>query len=1625
MADDVSAGRLHLDAYADTSGFARDARAKIDAAVKNLRAKIKTELDDRGLITQARESAKKAQEAAKVRLQAEVDSRGLVAQIKRAASDASKEAQAKVKIGAQIDTAKFQRDLAASVAAMNNRYSVSVNVDLDTAAAEARLAAFRAGQKNLPLDLGVNINTGNLAQTISQFSMLPAIAGGVYLLVGLVGQLAGGLFAVASSAAQAVTTLAALPGLVGALAQGIGVLFAGFSGIGDAVAALGKADMASAQQTQKAASIRTDSARAVADAQQRLKDAYHQAADAARQSGYAVADAEWNLARAQEAAKAAQEGVNQARKDAKDRIDELNDSLDRAVLTEEEAANNLAKAKQALQDVMWDKSASAQEQKDAALAVKQAQQDYADAKDQRSDLAKETKKANEEGVSGSQEVEQAKDQLRDANHSLMLAERQLFEARHSAADTARQNAQNIAAAQQAIKDAQSGGTEAIQAQNVALAQQMSAYDKLSPTAQKFARFLFDTVMPRFRTLRDNVQEALLPPLQEGIEASMPLIDTLEKGLIGTAGVVGRLAKRVGNLFGSEGFNRDTATIMDSNNRALRLFGRAGINIIKILKDIAVVAGPTLVEPFAKWVVQLTRGWRQSIKTARETGTLADRFVKARKTAKLLWDILGNVAGAIHGLGTAATPAGDDMLRSLRKTTQGWEDWTKSTEGQNRLREYFNQTKPAMKAVGDLLGEFAKSIALMGESGGGPLVGALKAITGLFRGLNKVLATPYLGTAVGWLMTLAGAAGGLGLVAGQVVKLGQGIGLLAKVTGLTKAWQMFNNTLIANRIGLAALAAKQRAVAIGQRVWNGVMAAGTIIMRGMRAAANLMFGPWGIAILAIAALFVLLYKKVDWFRAAVDWVAGKIVDAFHWLVDGAKALWDEWFGHSVFPDIVDGLRAFWGVVKKVFGFIVDAIKVLADVAVWLYEHAFKPAWSFISKAISIAWNYYYKPILKLWWAAIKLAGAVVMWLWKNAVVPAWGAIQKAIAVAWPVVKRIFGLFRTGLHALGDVFGWLWKNIVQPVWRGIEKIIRLAWAGIKVYFKALRIYLRVLGAIFEWLWKHVVQPVWKGIRVAIGVAWDLIKGYFSLLRKGLNAVGDVMSWLWHKVVKPVWDGIQKSINTVWGFLRDKVFDPLIDLVKNDIPDAFEKAKNGIKTIWDKLKGIAAAPVRFVVNTVYSDGIRKVVNAIPGVPDLDPITFNYARGTSSVLPGYTPGRDVHNFRSADGRMALNLSGGEGIVRPEVVRALGPKTIDFMNAAARRGGNALRNLLIPGSDQQGYKNGGILGGIRKTMSFFLGGVMPLRNASVSAHSLPYYNTGATWAGDLNYPGYADYGKPIVAWKSGIARPFDLGRDDSYGRGQVIDSGGQSALYAHMSRVITSLAGQVVRAGQTIGYVGDYGNTGNPPTSHLHFEVRGGSINLADMGGGGTSAAEAKGQQEKSSWMSAIGAIKDVVTTIPSKVNELAHMDGWGPLMRQAVGSFGTDLIQWVNDKIPDSISIPGPNIPLPDNPIPNPFKLDRGGDWHTGTMGVNLSGQTETVFTNENIVDLTENLARIANGLRGQTVDSGSGGGGGAGVHIDHLALTAAPEKVQQVLGDLHHSLRLLSLGGVHAKRAAGASV
>lgn len=93
-----------------------------------------------------------------------------------------------------------------------------------------------------------------------------------------------------------------------------------------------------------------------------------------------------------------------------------------------------------------------------------------------------------------------------------------------------------------------------------------------------------------------------------------------------------------------------------------------------------------------------------------------------------------------------------------------------------------------------------------------------------------------------------------------------------------------------------------------------------------------------------------------------------------------------------------------------------------------------------------------------------------------------------------------------------------------------------------------------------------------------------------------------------------------------------------------------------------------------------------------------------TGGVMPGYTPGRDVHEFYSPTAGN-LYLSGGEAIMRPEWTRAMGGEAgVKAQNDAARQG--RLDDLLHMQTGGEAFASGGVYGPVPGVNAFADSGV-------------------------------------------------------------------------------------------------------------------------------------------------------------------------------------------------------------------------------------------------------------------------------------------------------------------------------
>ncbi|OXM99874.1 tape measure protein [Bifidobacterium vansinderenii] len=264
----------------------------------------------------------------------------------------------------------------------------------------------------------------------------------------------------------------------------------------------------------------------------------------------------------------------------------------------------------------------------------------------------------------------------------------------------------------------------------------------------------------------------------------------------------------------------------------------------------------------------------------------------------------------------------------------------------------------------------------------------------------------------------------------------------------------------------------------------------------------------------------------------------------------------------------------------------------------------------------------------------------------------------------LVQQIGGVFGSIPGIVGGWFqsAWGW---VQGVWSGVAGWFSGVAQSVGAAFSSIP---GILGNWFQQAWNWVNR------------IWSTVTGWFQGVAR---SVGDAFSGVPGRIgglFQAAWSWVSGIWNGVSGWFQSNVWGP-IQSGLNALGRAFQSTKDWISRSWDAVKEAAASPVRFVVNTVYTNGIKKVWNGIADKLGLDlklpDVSANFARG--GVMPGYTPGRDV---------MYAHVSGGEAIMRPEFTRAMGRDWIDRMNLLARRGGvRAVQKATAPA-----YANGGLV---------------------------------------------------------------------------------------------------------------------------------------------------------------------------------------------------------------------------------------------------------------------------------------------------------------------------------------------
>jgi hypothetical protein len=458
-------------------------------------------------------------------------------------------------------------------------------------------------------------------------------------------------------------------------------------------------------------------------------------------------------------------------------------------------------------------------------------------------------------------------------------------------------------------------------------------------------------------------------------------------------------------------------------------------------------------------------------------------------------------------------------------------------------------------------------------------------------------------------------------------------LIATFGALTAGLLVYKSTV-------AIVEAATKTWTVVQKVLNGTLKANPI-------------GLIVTALVALVAAVIYCYNHFETFREIVQKtgeickeVAVAIWDhALRPAFDGIKiaVVWviDNWRTLATILAIILGpigwitlaiveLATHW---RQIFDAIMVAVHALGDAAVWLWDNAIKPVFDAIAKGAEILFlavsTILVGPLILLWKYVL---GPVVMWLWHNAIEPAFHGISIAATVLRDVTVAAWS-------AVGNWLKSIYDNWIKPIVDGVV----ILWHDISS------------GA--EDLWNNGIKPAFDAIGKFISSTYqNAIKPTMDALTVTWNGLATLANWFWRDVIVPVWHGVSTGISDTYTTFIKPVFDGF-KIVIHDLGTAFSDVATAIGTAWNAVKDACAAPIKWVINTVYNDGIVAAWNWIAdhvGLSNLDlqRVNLNFAGG--GVLGGYQPGRDSVNAK---------LSPGEAVLVPEAARALGHDNIRTLN--------------------------------------------------------------------------------------------------------------------------------------------------------------------------------------------------------------------------------------------------------------------------------------------------------------------------------------------------------------------------
>jgi phage-related protein len=669
--------------------------------------------------------------------------------------------------------------------------------------------------------------------------------------------------------------------------------------------------------------------------------------------------------------------------------------------------------------------------------------------------------------------------------------------------------------------------------------------KLSPTAQAFVK---QAAGMRKEVL--GLQQAVQNRLFAGLDGDLKrlganLLPTARDGMVGVAGALNGIGREAAKTASTPWFRGQVAQVFAGTAGVVGTLQGAVRPLIESVVRLT-VAGMPLVRQLAAWAVQGIRVAAAWLKVKTESGAVSGTIAGIVGVLRQLGTIGGNVVRTIMNMAgqtRAMGDAGGNFLVTLDQITARMAAWSASTQGQQATANLFRT-----------LGQSAQQVATVLPLLLTPLGLIVKAVASLPPPLQTVV-----GKMLGWAIVISVISSRLKILTAITVTH------TAVTRTATGAMAAYRAVMGASAIG---------GFVAGMRNVNLAMAANATLATRLGAALKSQIMLWRqmAAAQGISTARLLLHAAAQRAVAAatVIWTAAQ------WALNAAV-----------------------GVLASPITAVIAVIVLLVGAIVLLYKknetfrNFVNAAWAGIKNAVMQAWAFIKPIFMQIAHVLVNVVGTALRWYWAY-VKFVFTTVWTIISYAWAGIKVVFSAIAGFLRGPLRVAWIVLQNTIKIVWIAIQIYIKIAWALVKGYFNLMKWYVtQVLAPVFKWLYSNVIKPVFSAIVSAAKTWWTGMKIIFNAVKSFLGTVLGPAFRAFKTVAGAAWSGLKTVISTVWNSGIKPAFNALKSAV-GTLKGAFGTAVSGIKTQWDKLKGVAKTPVNFVIG-VYNKGIVGLVNKL----------------------------------------------------------------------------------------------------------------------------------------------------------------------------------------------------------------------------------------------------------------------------------------------------------------------------------------------------------------------------------------------------------------------------------------------